>query len=152
MKHLLTAAGISLLAWLAIAPFQPAEAQTTPNGSPIESAPNEGYPDNLGDDPGVDSYEVEGTGEADTPLDNQDVNTRDPNNPNLNPSVERPRYNRPVTGQTSPQPSVDYNRPGTGQSPNQDPNFNRPGTSQSPNQDPNQSPNYSSPEPVRGLW
>jgi len=234
MKHLLTTAGISLLAWLAIAPFQAAEAQHTPQtvaqGSPLEGTPNRPTNDTLGDDPGVDNYEIRGTGEnqpdtrrpevdANRPMNddgtflegtpNRPINdtlgddpgvddyeirgtgenqpgTRrpevdanrpmnddgtflegTPNRPindtlgddpgvddyeirgtgeTVSPSVDRPRYNRPVTGQNTPQQPY-YTNPGTRQpSTNYD---TRPGASQSPNN--TTSPNYSN-EPVRGLW
>lgn len=76
MKSIFTTAGISLLAWLAIAPFQVAEAhehtsnngettlaQMTDNGSSLDQSPNRVIMDNEGDDPGVDNFETEGTGE-----------------------------------------------------------------------------------------
>lgn len=207
MKSIFTTAGISLLAWLAFVPFQPAEAhehssngettlaQIIENGSPrqdgssLDQSPNRVINDNEGDDPGVDSYEVEGTGEpvgrpnvrqpqidaqreiddeGQSSLDqspNRVINDNEGDDPGVDsyevegtgeaergvqsdiynretytqdtyinqPQVDtRPRYNRPVTGQNSqPQPTVDYNR-----------------TQQAPS---NTQQNYSN-EPVRGLW
>ncbi|MBD1911158.1 hypothetical protein [Leptolyngbya sp. FACHB-8] len=99
--------------------------------SSIDNSPNRVINDNEGDDPGVDDYEVEGTGEADRGV-QRDTYTRETyiNQPQVD---SRPRYNRPVTGQTTQQqPTVDYNRPAT----------------QAPS---NTQQNYSN-EPVRGLW
>jgi len=106
--------------------------------SSLDNSPNRVINDNEGDDPGVDDYEVEGTGEADSPRGVQrGTSPRDTYTQEtiVQPQVDtRPRYNRPVTGQnTQQQPTVDYNRPTTQQAPN------------------NTQQNYSN-EPVRGLW
>jgi len=103
--------------------------------SSLDQSPNRVINDNEGDDPGVDSYEVEGTGEADREA-QRDTYTRETYTQDTyinQPQVDtRPRYNRPVTGQnTQQQPTVDYNR-----------------TQQAPS---NTQQNYSN-EPVRGLW
>jgi hypothetical protein len=102
--------------------------------SSLDNSPNRVINDNEGDDPGVDQYEVEGTGEADTQRGTSTRDTYTQDTTITQPQVDtRPRYNRPITGQTTQQqPTVDYNRPAT----------QAPSSTQQ---------NYSN-EPVRGLW
>lgn len=109
------------------------DANRTTNESDtlLDQSPNSADTDREGNQPGVDAYDIRGY-ETETQINRQET-TRD--SINQNPSVDRPRYNRPVTGQGIQQQPNQQNQQNFQQRPSSQQNFEQ--------QDQ---------QPVRGLW